>query len=632
MTFTLWRWPDGRLELLPRGVPFPSLNPLFNLDRLSALPDATVVLVEGEKTATKAQQIFPEPSYVVTTSTLGAKSASRSDWSPLTGRRVIIVPDADADGDDYAGDVTARLNTSIIKLVDARRLAAINPLAPDGPARPVYDHWDLADAVEKDPAKAGRGGIYFVPEPWGDLIALQKAVVACAEDVIAHPILTEDSCALRFAAKFRDRLKYDHDSGKWFVWDGNLWRPNNTSLAFQHAREVVRSIAVAEKDRVRFIASKTAFAAGVERFAKADTCFAVTSDYWNRNLWLFGTPGGTVDLRTGVLHEASPSDAISKSASVKPADTADCPLFRKFLKETFSDDDNLIRFVQQFLGYALTGVTTEQIFSFGYGDGGNGKGVLVNTIKEIFGDYCVQATMESLTASRHPQHTTDIAMLAGARLVTASETERGRHWAEKTVCNLTGGDPVQARFMRKDNVEFIPQLKLFIIGNHKPSLVSVTEAMRRRLKMIPFLNKPKKPDLGLKDKLKNEHPAILRWLIEGCLDWQKNGFVACAAISDATKDYFQEQDLFAQWIEEDCELRRDKKEPSAKLFASWKAFLLRNSQGTDDWNSTNFGIELRKYAEKGTGRMASWVGIGFKPPIYQGPGSSAGSEPEPYPF
>lgn len=444
--------------------------------------------------------------------------------------------------------------------------------------------------------------------------AIANKMVLESYGTLSNEILTEDACALAFTQQYADRLRYDHDAGKWYVWDGSIWRPNNTCAAFQYARETIRQMAAREeKDRIRFVLSKVSFAAGVERFAKSDPHFAVTNEHWNQDMYLLGTPSGTVNLKTGDLSKSNPRDAISKSTSVAPSNIADCPIFRRFLDETFSSDHAVISFVQQFLGYSLTGDTREQIFVFGHGDGGNGKGVLVNTVKEILGDYAKQATMESLTASKHERHTTDIAMLAGARFVTASETERGRSWAEKTVCALTGGDPISARFMRQDNFEFIPQFKLCIIGNHKPRLTSVTPAMRRRLKMLPFLNKPQKPDPELIGKLKNEHPAILRLMIEGCLDWQKNGFTDSPAINAATDEYFQEEDLFGQWLSEECEVdpgNEYKTATSAELFSAWKAYLTKLGQDTTPWNSTSFAIEMKKHAERKRTRTVSvWLGI-----------------------
>ena len=121
--------------------------------------------------------------------------------------------------------------------------------------------------------------------------------------------------------------------------------------------------------------------------------------------------------------------------------------------------------------------------AFGFGTGANGKGTFLNALTGVMGDYAAVASMETFTASQGERHPTDLAMLRGARLVTAQETEEGRRWAESRIKALTGGDPITARFMRQDFFTFTPQFKLFIAGNHKPGLRSVNEAIRRRLNL-----------------------------------------------------------------------------------------------------------------------------------------------------
>jgi putative DNA primase/helicase len=173
--------------------------------------------------------------------------------------------------------------------------------------------------------------------------------------------------------------------------------------------------------------------------------------------------------------------------------------------------------------YSLTGTTREHALLFIYGPGGNDKSVLLNTVSGILGDYCRTAPMDTFTASPGDRHPTDLAMLRGARLVTATETEEGRAWAESRIKQMTGGDPISARFMRQDFFTFTPQFKLTITGNHKPVLRNVDEANRRRFKTGPFLHTPPQPDRELEIKLRAEWPGILEWMVEGCLDWQKNG-------------------------------------------------------------------------------------------------------------
>jgi putative DNA primase/helicase len=99
-------------------------------------------------------------------------------------------------------------------------------------------------------------------------------------------------------------------------------------------------------------------------------------------------------------------------------------------------------------------------------------------------------------------------MLRGARMVTASETEEGRAWAEARIEQMTGGDPITARFMRQDNFTFKPNFKLTIIGNHKPQLRNVDDAARRRFNIIPFNRKPVTADKNLEQKLMQEAPAF----------------------------------------------------------------------------------------------------------------------------
>ena len=178
-------------------------------------------------------------------------------------------------------------------------------------------------------------------------------------------------------------------------------------------------------------------------------------------------------------------------------------------------------------------------------------------------------------ASRTEQHPTDLAKLAGARLVVAQETQKGRRWDEVKIKAITGGDTISAQFMRQDFFDFVPTFKIFVTGNYKPTLSAVDEAMHRRLLLVPFnVQIPKdERDPKLLEKLKTEWPAILRWAIEGCLAWQGLGLAPPASVLEATEQYFAEQDVLKQWLDEcttdggPLAFTRTK-----ELFASWKTW------------------------------------------------------------
>lgn len=187
---------------------------------------------------------------------------------------------------------------------------------------------------------------------------------------------------------------------------------------------------------------------------------------------LLGTPGGTVDLRTGDLSDAQPADYITKLAGCTP-ERGEPTRWLRFLDEALAGDQEAIRFLRLWMGYCLPGDTREHALIFLHGRAGTGKSVFLNTAASILGDYAVTAAMETFTASKFDRHSTELAMLRGARLVTASETEEGRAWAESRIKQITGGDAITARFMRQDNFTYRPQFKLTIVGNHAPRLAPV---------------------------------------------------------------------------------------------------------------------------------------------------------------
>lgn len=435
----------------------------------------------------------------------------------------------------------------------------------------------------------------------------------------SNELVTEDQAAIEFAQLYSGRLRFCHDAGAWFEWTGARWKENRTGLAFTYARELARRLAATEQDRIRYITSKTSFAGGVERFARCDPAFAVTIEHWDSDPMLLGTPNGTVNLRNGQLRPADPADGITKSTAVAPTDRADCPRWRQFLQEATGGDAEFIRFLRQWVGYNLTGRTEEHQLLMIHGGGGEGKSTFINTVRDLMGDYAMVAAMDTFTASRSDKHSTDLAMLRGARLVCASETEEGRAWAEARIKSMTGGDPITARFMRQDNFTYMPQFKLTIIGNHRPPLHNVDDAMRRRLNIVPFIRKPTKPDPLLSEKLKSEGPGILRWAIEGCLDWQRNSLIRPKIVKAETDDYFAEQDTFRQWLAEECDCEpgnRWKTATGGALFNSWKAYAIAANEPTGSQKAFSDKLVRANFAKrKGTGGVRSFDGIRLKAEI-----------------
>jgi P4 family phage/plasmid primase-like protien len=169
-----------------------------------------------------------------------------------------------------------------------------------------------------------------------------------------------------------------------------------------------------------------------------------------------------------------------------------------------------------------------------------------------------------------PGHPTERADLRGIRYVPSVETEEGRLWNEAFLKQITGQDLVRARFMRQNYFTFKPICKLLFHGNFKPRLRSVGFAIERRLCMVHCKAKltPKQRDRKLLEKLRDEGPGIARWIVEGCLMWQREGLRIPASVLATSQDYLKAQDKRSEWLEDCCDIGDEYWAATGALWAS----------------------------------------------------------------
>lgn len=584
-----WRW-QGFKEPLP----------FFNLPQLAKLPTgAPVIILEGEA-KTQALQSILGANVAVLGLHGGAKRVHKMDFTVLRGQRVIYWPDNDAPGFNAALDAAG-----LAMAAKVESFSIVNPPL-DAPKK-----WDAKDAIDsgwnKQKTEEFLRDSQVTPKEFGKIAADRWNVTENTREKKSKPkndppLMDQQTLALGFKEKYQNNLRYDHDCGKWFCWTGQYWEKDRDKAVFDrillHCREIAATL---DTRQCREVSSK-ATASAVNAICQAYRPFAFNADKWDQDDWLLGTPGGTVNLRTGEMKPATPTDYITQITTVTPSKNEDCPLWLNFLCEAVKGETDAetwenISFLRKVAGLGLTGSTREQKLFFVYGSGGNGKSVFLDTLANVIGAYGTVASIETFEASKTDKHPTDLAALMGKRLVYSSETEQGRRWAESRIKNLTGGDLIQARFMRQDFFTFRPKFTLIIIGNHKPNFSTIDDAIKRRIVIIPFINKPENPDPDLTEKLKVEYPGILRWMINGCIDWQKNGLLTPRSVQTETDEYFENQDLFGRWIEESCDLCPQFSTGSTKLFNSWKDFAEQN--GVYAGNSKTFADEMDK---RGFGR------------------------------
>lgn len=386
---------------------------------------------------------------------------------------------------------------------------------------------------------------------------------------------SENQLSRKFSNLYKNKLSYCPEWGKWLTFNGNYWETTR-HLAIEYIRQTLEQSDMPEFRR------RASTVKGIEYLAQSDPELISYTKDWDQNPYLLATPSGTVDLSTGKFRLSYPEDKITRITSISPEDVP-IPLWTKFLSESTNNNQQFISYLQRISGYCLTGFIKEQALFFFYGSGGNGKGVFLNTIKSILGDYAISAPMGMFMDNKFDSHPTELALLRGARLVTAQETQEGKAWNETRIKALTGGDPITARFMHENFFEFQPTFKLLIAGNHEPQLKNIDDAIKRRFNKLPFDHKPPTVDLNLSEKLISEYPGILHWMIQGCISWQNFNLSPPQIIIDSTEDYFEDQNNIQLWLNECCVLDPNYKTTSSKAFTSWCAWASRNHfrQGTD---------------------------------------------------
>ncbi|MEK7888247.1 phage/plasmid primase, P4 family [Burkholderia contaminans] len=360
--------------------------------------------------------------------------------------------------------------------------------------------------------------------------------------------LSDDTAAVLFACQQAGQLCFDARHGRWYLWCGSHWQHDEDGTVIERVRTLLRELMPDSDIRVHGIK----MIHSVEHLARTDPRLQTVGEF-DPDPWLLGTPVGVVDLRDGTLRDARPDDRISRLTGCSPDFDAACPRWLAFLDTCTQGDPHLVAFLQKLCGYALSGSTEHEFVFVLHGSGANGKTRFLTVLREIFGDYFIALSPETFLQSAHEQHPTGLARLQGARLAAVSELPANRAWNSQRVKDIASGEITAARFMRQDFFEFKPVAKLLFVGNHRPRLQQVDEAERRRFRLIPFTHRvpeaQRDPDLA--DKLRAEYPAILAWMIAGAVRVHAEGFASMpTVVAEACREYFDESDTLAAWIDE----------------------------------------------------------------------------------
>lgn len=526
-------------------IPGKPTEPIFH-GRISD----TTFIVEGEKKVWALNQIGLN---AITQG--GANNWNSSLNYLLENKKVILIPDCDLVGRKAFNN----LATELFPLASSVKIIDIDQSRSDG--------YDIADYLRDN-------GIAKTKSLIQELIRNPKNGIKLNADilpVISYSLFSDSANAERLSFYFGDKIKFS--SSGWLVWDSTRWSAGKDFLVTEYFKSVTKEI-ISEMPNYnpadkfeskeiekwqKFIQKsqdKTSIVNSIE-LAKSMPEINLGSSKLDTNKYKLNLINGTYNFITGKLENHSQSDLITKRVDIVYNEGLNCANWIQFLYEIFNSDTELIKYIQKLVGISLTGNTDYQSILFLYGTGRNGKSVFVETVKRLLGDY--SATTPTTTLMSHDRKggaTPDLAVLQGKRAVFANETSEGSNFDEELIKSLTGGDEISVRNLYSNQFSFKPEFKLWLVGNHKPTIKGNDTGIKRRVKLIPF-----SVTIGLEqvkersyfdDLFGRELAGILNWAIEGWNLYKSEGICEPLAVTSATSEYIESNDIIALFAEECC--------------------------------------------------------------------------------
>ncbi|MFB7671305.1 phage/plasmid primase, P4 family [Kitasatospora purpeofusca] len=486
----------------------------------------------------------------------------------LRGRDVVFAGDPDRAG---RGFTTALARGLAEEGITGRQLAFPKPDA------------DLTDWREADPTafpaalhravRLAEPVVLDDPEP--DPPTPSAPVVAAEEAdlpaLIGSAREAFDSTDVGLAVRLRDWIRAQgggvrYASGLGFlVWDGTVWVAGQDAVRRALHRMGAEMIAEGGdvERRLALKALTNRHITGI--LAELPSVPGVPADAgdFDADSELLSVANGTIHLPTKALRPHDPADMITRRLAVRYVPGAPAKRWLLFLAEVFPNHPEMPTYLRRLVGYGITGSVAEQCFAFHHGGGKNGKSVYLDVLSHTFRGI-VQATEFNVFEQRTAvgQANPDLARLRGARLVTASETEKYSRLAEALIKQLTGGDAVTVRFLHQNPFTYTPTFLLQVAGNYRPAILSQDYGIWRRVKLIPWEAefRGSKADTSLPAKLKAEAEGILAWAVDGAAEWYAHGLEEPSTVQAATTDYRESEDRLEEFITA-CLIR----EPGARV-------------------------------------------------------------------
>lgn len=376
---------------------------------------------------------------------------------------------------------------------------------------------------------------------------------------------------------YEDTIRYCPQNKAWYIWDGRRWARQGEdgvlhdrlqtllNLLLLYCNEVTEPDEELMENYRKYIKLNRKFTTMKNVLNTLAPTVRLSISEMDNNPYLLNTTREAYDLRTGkVVPNISPYNVTKVTTCALPnALTKTCERWYSFIDEIMSGDKEKAKFLQKALGYSLLGVNREECMFLPYGaTTRNGKGTLFAAISKVLGeDYASGAPTDLICEGKNgrmvdfnaPQPV--LASLTATRLVFMSESARDVRLDAKNMKTMTGRDILVTRGLYESSFRFVPQFTLWLNTNYLPAVTDDTVFASDRIWVIEF-NKhfdASEQDKDLKDIFARPEnkPTILKWLVDGCIMYYKEGLNPPKSVRDATNRYRNLHDRVGTFIE-DC--------------------------------------------------------------------------------